>query len=78
LSGGQIAALIFALLLLLPGGCFLIMGIGFATDESRQFSDAAPLLLLIAAGIVALAGLLFWLAFRRRSAAGGPPAGSSA
>ena len=73
MSGGQIAALIFALLLLLPGGCFLVVGIGFATDENRQFSDAAPLLLGVAAAILALAGLLFWLAFRHRPGPGSSP-----
>jgi len=72
-SGGQVAALIFAILLLLPGGCFLLVGIGFATDSNRQFSDAAPLLLGVAAAILALVGLLFWLAFRRPSAPGVPP-----
>jgi membrane protein implicated in regulation of membrane protease activity len=72
MTGGQIAALICAILLLLPGGCFLVFGIGFATDENRQFSDAAPLLLGVAAAILALAGLLFWLALRRRTGRGGP------
>ena len=33
MTGGQIAALIFALLLLLPGGCFLFFGIGMLTDS---------------------------------------------
>jgi hypothetical protein len=72
-SGGQVAALIFAILLLLPGGCFLLVGIGFAVDSNRQFSDAAFLLLPIAAAILALAGLLFWLAFRRRGRGAGSP-----
>jgi membrane protein implicated in regulation of membrane protease activity len=71
MTGGQIAALVCALLLLLPGGCFLLFGIGFATDSNPQFSDAAPLLLGVAAAILALAGLLFWLALRRRSGRGG-------
>jgi membrane protein implicated in regulation of membrane protease activity len=71
-SGGQIAALIFAILLLLPGECFLIFGIGFATDQ--QFSDVAYAMLPIAAAILALAGFLFWVALRRRrTAQGGPP-----
>ena len=51
MTGGQVAALIFALLLLLPGGCFLVFGIG----------------------ILAVMGLLFWLAFRKRP----PPLGSN-
>jgi hypothetical protein len=65
LSGGQIAALIFAIVLLLPGGCFLIAGIGFATDTTG-YASVALLLLPIAAAILALAGLLFWVALRRR------------
>jgi hypothetical protein len=70
-SGGQIVALIFALLLLLPGGCFLIFGIGFATD--RQFSDVAFVMLPVGAAILALAGFLFWIAFRRRPGGAGSP-----
>ena len=71
MSGGQIAALIFAIILLLPGGCFLIFGIGFATD--RQFYDASFVMLPVAAGILGLAGFLFWIAFRRRSGPTPPP-----
>jgi hypothetical protein len=71
-SGGQIAALIFALLLLLPGGCFLIFGIGFATGNSRN-SDVAYVMLPVAAAILALAGFLFWVALRRRPGGGAPP-----
>jgi len=74
-SGGQIAALLCAILLLLPGGCFLLMGIGFASDDDRMFRDAAPLLLAVAIAIVALAGFLFWAAFRRRP---GPGASANA
>ena len=33
MTGGQIAALIFALVLLLPGGCFAVFGIGFLADN---------------------------------------------
>ena len=75
MSGGQIAALIFAILLLLPGGCFLLFGIDVATMQNRMLSDRAvgALLLLIAAAILALAGWLFWLAFRRPSDRGGSP-----
>jgi hypothetical protein len=64
MTGGQVAALIFAILLLLPGGCFLLAGIVVATD--RQFSDAAFIALPIAAAILGLAGFLFWIAFRKR------------
>lgn len=71
MSGGQIAALIFALLLLLPGGCFLVFGIGFAIDG--EFSDVAYVMLPVAAAILGLAGFLFWLAFRHRRPAGAAP-----
>jgi hypothetical protein len=64
MTGGQIAALIFAFLLLLPGGCFFIVGIGMLTD--RQLSDTGGMLLVIGIGILAVMGLLFWLAFRQR------------
>jgi hypothetical protein len=70
-SGGQIAALIFAILLLLPGGCFLFVGIAIATD--RQFGELALIALPIAAAILGLAGFLFWIAFRRRPKPGDPP-----
>jgi len=73
MSGGQIAALIFAILLLLPGGCFLVFGINFPTNLSTGKGFPSPLLLLIAAAILALAGWLFWLAFRRPSDRGGSP-----
>ena len=71
MTGGQVAALIFAILLLLPGGCFLIAGIAIATD--RQFGDAAFIALPIAAAILGLSGFLFWIAFRRRPRPGAPP-----
>jgi membrane protein implicated in regulation of membrane protease activity len=65
MTGGQIASLVFAILLLLPGGCFLVFGIGFASDTG-EFAGLAVLLLAIAVAILGVAGLLFWLAFRRR------------
>ena len=70
MSGGRIAALIFAILLLLPGACFLKVGI---YGQFRDSPGASLPLLTIAAVILALAGLLFWLAFRRQPAAGAPP-----
>jgi membrane protein implicated in regulation of membrane protease activity len=72
MTGGQIAALIFAILLLLPGGCFLILGISLLSDP--QISDAAPLALLVGLAILAVMGLLFWLAFRKRPPPPGPGA----
>lgn len=64
MTGGQVAALIFAILLLLPGGCFLLAGIAVATD--RQLGDLAFIALPIAAAILGLAGFLFWFAIRKR------------
>ncbi len=74
MSGGQIAALIFALVLLLPGGCFLVFGIDFATRGPDPLSLG---LLLIAAATLSLAARslaarLFWVAFRRPPNRGGP------
>jgi membrane protein implicated in regulation of membrane protease activity len=66
MSGGQIAALICAILLLLPGGCFLIAGISVLSDS--RSASMALLALPIAAAILGLAGYLFWRAFRRRPA----------
>ena len=62
MTGGQIAALILAILLLLPGGCFLFFGIGLGIDDSAGF-----LLLIPAAIILGICGLLFRLAFRRKT-----------
>ncbi len=77
MSGGQIAALIFAILLLLPGGCFVFFGIvflnGLGLSEHPQSNKFDPSLLLIGLGILAVVALLFWLAFRRKPATGAPP-----
>ena len=74
MSGGQIAALVVAIILLLPGSCFLLVGVVFLGTKERIAQDAAPLALIVAAPLLALAGLMFWLAFRRRrTGAGGPP-----
>jgi hypothetical protein len=54
MSGGQILALICAIILLLPGGCFLFFGVAIF-----------PPLLLIALIILGLAAWLFSFAFRR-------------
>jgi hypothetical protein len=69
MSGGQIAALLLAVLLLFPGGCNVFFGIiflhGFET-EGQQSNEFDPAQLLIGLGILAVAALLFWVAFRRR------------
>ena len=66
---GQIAALIFAILLLLPGGCCVFFGFIFLhgfNPEGHRSGDLDPSLLLFGLGILAVAVLLFWVAFRRR------------
>jgi hypothetical protein len=75
MSGGQIAALLGAILLLFPGGCFLFFGIVLRPGTAVS---APSLVLLIGVAILALAGLLFWLAFRRRPPPPGAGAGPSA
>jgi membrane protein implicated in regulation of membrane protease activity len=76
MSWGQIAALIFAILLLLPGGCFLIVGVASVSD--RYMADLAPVLIIVGVLLLSGTGLLFWVAFRRRRPAGSgtpqPPA----
>jgi hypothetical protein len=72
MSGGQVAALIFAILLLLPGGCFLVFGLGFAAD-----SDGFGLLLLLVAAVILVpTGLLFRFALRRRAGSSGSSSGT--
>jgi hypothetical protein len=73
MTGGQIAALIFALLLLLPGGCFLILGIGLMGESGVD--DFAVMLLVVGLLIAGLIGFLLWVAFRKRPP---PPAGGVA
>ena len=76
MTGGQIAALIFALLLLLPGGCFVILGFGMMSEST----DFGTMLLVIGLAILSVMGLLFWLAFRKPppppDAGAGPSAAS--
>jgi hypothetical protein len=67
MTGGQIAALIFALVLLLPGGCFAVFGIGFLTDND----SFGGLLLVVGIVILSVVGVLFRFALRRRQ----PPSG---
>ena len=37
MSGGQIAALVFGVLLLIPGGCFTVFGIGSFRHQITRF-----------------------------------------
>jgi membrane protein implicated in regulation of membrane protease activity len=64
MTGGQVAALLVALLLLLPGGCFLYVGIGLMGESHMRV--AAEQMLIVGIVILALMGFLFWIAFRRR------------
>ena len=65
--------LLFAIVLLLPGGCFLVVGIGMLTEGSTAAAVAA---LQIAVPILVVMGLLFWFAFRRRPPS--PPSSGAA
>jgi hypothetical protein len=63
MKGGQIVALIFAILLLLPGGCVLFL---LADSPVPATREDYQVILPIVAAILSPAGLLFWVAFRRR------------
>jgi membrane protein implicated in regulation of membrane protease activity len=71
MTGGQVLALLCAIVLLVPGGCFLIVGIASLAEGSSRSGVAA---LQIAVPILAMAGVLFWLARRRRPPPPGPGA----
>ena len=75
MTGGQIAALIFALLLLLPGGCFLFFGFGLMGES--HMGDVAAMMLLFGILILGLMVLLFWVAFRKRPPAAGTGGGAA-
>jgi hypothetical protein len=64
--GGQVVALILAVLLLVPGGCFLLFGIGFLFNKSASVGGLGIAMLIIAALILARIGRLFRVALRRR------------
>ena len=63
MRSGQIVALVFAVLLLLPGSCFLWVGIH---GQFRGDTSPSGPPLIFASVILAPAALLFWIAFRRR------------
>ena len=74
MSGGQIAALIFALLLL-PGGCFRFFGFGLMGES--HMGDVAAMMLLFGILILGLMAFLFWVAFRKRPPAAGAGGGGA-
>jgi len=67
MSGGQITALVFAVILLIPGGCFTVFGIGMLGDS--QSYNLGPPLLIIGLLILAFVAFLGWVAFHK----GKPP-----
>ena len=72
MRGGQIVALVFAIILLFPGGCYLFIGLALS-DGYADDAKVAVKFLLLASAILSLAGFLFWIAFRRRRRAAAPP-----
>jgi hypothetical protein len=66
-TGGQTAALGCAIALLLPGGCFVFSGL-VSFDPNGLFIGGA---------ILFFAGLLGWVALRRRCSPDVPPVGPS-
>ena len=74
MTGGQIAALIFALLLL-PGGCFLFFGFGLMGES--HMGDVVAMMLLFGILILGLMAFLFWVAFRKRPPAAGAGGGGA-
>ena len=68
MTGGQIAALIFAILLLLPGGCFVFLGFTMMSEST----DFGAMLVVIGLAFLGVMSLFFWLAFRKRP----PPPGT--
>ncbi len=74
MRAGQIIALLAALILLLPGLCFLTFGAGFTYDQFTRtgghggeldFDGLGPAELVIAALLLGLTAFLFRVAFRR-------------
>ena len=70
MSGGQIAALVFGVILLIPGGCFTVLGIGFLGDSTAY--GMGPPLLIVGLVILAFVGFLGWVAFHKRKPPGAP------
>ena len=66
---GQVAALLVAIPLLLPGGCFLSFGIVMLADGDVANAVA---MLQIGVPILLVIGVLFWVALRRRPPPPGP------
>jgi membrane protein implicated in regulation of membrane protease activity len=70
MSGGQIAALVFAVILLIPGGCFTVFGIGMLGDPGSY--GLGPPFLIIGLVILAFVAFLGWVAFHKRNPPGSP------
>lgn len=68
MSGEQVAALIFAILLLLPGGCFLI-----AALSERTIDVITASFFVVGALILSGSFWLFRIAFRGRTKPEGAP-----
>lgn len=64
MSGGQIAALVFAVILLIPSGCFTVFGIGMLGDPGAY--GLGPPLLIIGLVILVFVAFLAWVAFHKR------------
>jgi hypothetical protein len=81
MRGGQVAALVAALILLLPGLCFLAFGTGFVFDQFSGSGGGELDLdglglpwLIIAAVILGVAALLFRVALKKPKPPGIAPA----
>jgi hypothetical protein len=64
MTSGKIAALVFAVLLLVPGGGLLFLGINMQSAVDPIGRDYGWMFMAIGAIFLPLAGLLFWCAFR--------------
>ncbi|GEM_PF-3315704 len=64
MSGGQIAALALGVILLIPGGCFTLLGIGML--GGAQSYDPGHTMLITGVVILSIVAVLGWIAFRKR------------
>jgi len=71
MSGGQIVALAFGVILLIPGGCFTVFGLGMMGDPGAY--GAGPPMLIVGLVILAFVAFLGWVAFHKRRPPAPPP-----